>query len=391
MKKISLSIIAMFFQTLCVFAQNDSAGYKQRKLKVEEVNFVSSYYVQDGENSAVTGGIGTEKLTNFGNVLEVKMVKKDKLGRSRNIVTEVGFDHYTSASSDKVDPSTFSSASSADGRFYPSIAFSSTNLKGNRTMGGVASFSIESDYQSYGLGLTMAKVSKDKSSELTLRLQAYFDIWDVLLPIELRSVYGSGYQRPRNSYNAMLTYSKIVNERLQYAVTIDPAYQEGLLATKFQRVYFSDNTERAENLPDRRFKLPASIRAAYFLGDRTILRGSYRFFIDNWGVMAHTANIEVPVKITPLVSVSPFYRFYVQTAATYFAPYKMRSSTEEFYTSDYDLSAFSSHYFGAGLHFTPVKGIFGIKHFAMLELRYGHYLRSSGLFSDIISLNAKFR
>lgn len=39
---------------------SDSSNYIKRKLKIEEVNFISSYYSQNGDNSAVTGGIGTE-------------------------------------------------------------------------------------------------------------------------------------------------------------------------------------------------------------------------------------------------------------------------------------------------------------------------------------------
>ena len=33
--------------------------------KTVDVNFLSSYYQQDGNNGAVTGGIGTEFLTDF--------------------------------------------------------------------------------------------------------------------------------------------------------------------------------------------------------------------------------------------------------------------------------------------------------------------------------------
>jgi len=38
----------------------DSSAYKTRPLKVDEINIVSSYYAQDGNHSAITGGIGTE-------------------------------------------------------------------------------------------------------------------------------------------------------------------------------------------------------------------------------------------------------------------------------------------------------------------------------------------
>jgi Protein of unknown function (DUF3570) len=391
MRKISLSVLALFFQVLSAFSQSDSSAYKERKLRVDEINFVSGYYVQDGNNSAVTGGIGTEKLTNFANTLELKMVKTDKIGRRRELIADVGFDHYTSASSDKIDPSTISSASAADGRFYPSLAYNVTNKEKNLVVGGTAAFSVESDYQSYGIGTNIAKLSKDKNSEVALKLQAYFDIVDVLYPIELRYRSHSGIQLPRNSFSASFTFSQVINHRLQCALMTDLVYQQGLLATKFQRVYFKDNSEEAENLPDQRFKIPIGLRASYFLDDRFIIRMLYRFYTDNWGITGHTASLELPVKISPFVSISPFYRYYTQKGAKYFVPFKEHAPGETFYTSDYDLSTFYSQFYGAGIRFTPQKGIIGITHFAMLEIRYGHYVRNTGLSSDIISLNAQFK
>ena len=68
MKYISLTIVALYLGIVASFAQTikrDSVPYEKRKLKFEQVDLVNSYYHQDGNNSAVTGGIGTEKLTDF--------------------------------------------------------------------------------------------------------------------------------------------------------------------------------------------------------------------------------------------------------------------------------------------------------------------------------------
>ena len=40
----------------------DTVTLKSRKLKIEEINLVSSYYGQTGDHAAVTGGTGTQKL-----------------------------------------------------------------------------------------------------------------------------------------------------------------------------------------------------------------------------------------------------------------------------------------------------------------------------------------
>ena len=117
MKKLFLSTIALYVGVLAAFSQNTTdSAYKMRKLSFEEANMVSSYYSQNGNHSAVTGGIGTEKLTDISTVFDLKMMKYDAKGRKHHFTGELGIDHYTSASSDKIDPHTISSASHADTR-----------------------------------------------------------------------------------------------------------------------------------------------------------------------------------------------------------------------------------------------------------------------------------
>lgn len=391
MKYISLGVVSFYLNILNLFGQSkDSTFYQSRKLKFEEVNFVTSYYHQNGNNSAVTGGIGTEKLSDFANLLDVSFSKTDRKNKQHNFVLELGIDSYTSASSDKIDPNTISSASMSDLRIYPSLSWNVENPKNGLTFGATASFSQEYDYTSIGGSVNIIKASTDRNREIGLKLQAFFDTWSVIYPVELRSSVSSESQQPRNSFNAGLSLMQIINRNLQVLFLVEPAYQHGLLATKYQRVYFTDNSVQAENLPDNRYKLPIGLRANYFLGDRTIIRSLYRYYIDDWGIKAHTFDLETPVKLNPFFSLSPFYRFYTQTAADYFAPYGEHEVSEPYFTSDYDLSRFNSSFFGIGIRFAPPKGVF-FQRLSMLELRYGHYMQTTGLSSDIITLNMKIK
>ena len=60
MKKIVITVAALMLFMNITKAQTDSTKY--RKLKIDEVNFLTSYYHQNGNNSAVTGGIGSERM-----------------------------------------------------------------------------------------------------------------------------------------------------------------------------------------------------------------------------------------------------------------------------------------------------------------------------------------
>ena len=106
---------------------------------------------------------------------------------------------------------------------------------------------------------------------------------------------------------------------------------------------------------------------------------------------AHTAELEVPIKITAFFSVSPFYRYYNQQGVKYFAGYQQHGLSEEFYTSDYDLSTLTSQMTGMGIRYAPPGGLLGISKFNAAELRYGHYARSTGLNADIVTLLIKFK
>ena len=127
MIRISLFIIGFYLSIVSALAQatgQDSTGYKHRKLKTEEMNFATSYYRQDGNNSAVTGGIGTEKLTDIATTFDLQMTKYNRKDRLMTYHFELGVDTYSSASSDKIDPATISSSSSSDQRIYPSASVS---------------------------------------------------------------------------------------------------------------------------------------------------------------------------------------------------------------------------------------------------------------------------
>ena len=394
MKKVFLTA-AMIVALLRGQAQKDSTGFGSRKLKVEEVNLVSSYYTQTGNHAAVTGGIGTQKLNDIANVFDIKLVGYDKKYRKHTLTGELGIDHYTSASSDMIDLKANSSASYADTRYYPSLGWTMENEAKGTTIGAGLSLSKEFDYLSRGANISFAKKTADKSGEFSAKFQTYLDQVSLILPVELRTVStGRDYNyptTPRNTFAGSLSYSQIINQNLQVMFLADAVKQQGYLSLPFHRVYFRDGSVRQENLPSSRFKLPLGFRANYFLGDRFILKAYYRYYKDDWGVKSNTAELEVPVKVSPFVSVSPFYRYYTQTANNYFAPYETHTLQDLSYTSNYDGSAFHSGFLGANLRITPPKGVMGMSNFNAIELRYGHYTRTDGLASNIISMNLKFK
>lgn len=441
MRKICLTVVGLYLMLLHAFSQvspkdstrythKDSTGYSPKKLKLDEVNIVSSYYDQTADKSAVMGGRpdskGVGDVTDLANGLEIKMVGWDGKKRKNTLTGGIGIDYHTAASQAYVDSSGHSRNNGT--RIYPTLDWEIENEKKGTGFGLGAYYSAEHNYyHSIGINTTFSKKTKT-NGEFSTKLTSYFDHIKMILPTEFIPVdsavknippttdsivyittasgrtealsYATGQvvgkspkivipSKARNTYTASFSFSQVINDRMQGSITTDLVYQSGYLGLPFHRVFFNTGKDTIENLPSQRLKLPIGLRLNYFMGDNIIIRGYYRFYVDNWGVISHTASIEVPVKITPFFSVSPFYRFYVQTASKYFAPYEVHTEQETYYTSNYALAGFSSQSFGAGIRIAPPKGILGSLN--AMEIRYGHYTQTTDLVSDIISLDLKFK
>jgi hypothetical protein len=400
-----------------------------KKLKLEEVNIVSSYYNQNADKSAVMGGRtdakGIADVTDLANGIDIKFVGLDRKNRKNSLTAGLGIDYHTAASQAYVDSN---GTSKNDGtRIYPTLDWSIENEQKGTEWGLGLYYSAEHNYyHSFGLNGSFSKKTKN-NGEFDFKLTGYFDQIRMIIPAEFIPVdsvknipagdsivyittasgrtealsYSNGEvvsksgkkeipSSARNTISTLFSFSQVINASAQASISIEPTYQSGYLGLPFHRVFFTNGKDTIENLPSQRLKLPVGLRLNYFLGDNFIIRSYYRFYVDSWGLISNTADVEVPIKINPFFSVSPFYRYYVQSAARYFAPYAEHSPADEFYTSNYALAAFTSQFFGMGLRIAPPNGVL-MKSLSVMELRYGHYTQTTNLNANIISLSLKFK
>ena len=97
-------IIFLFtlISTVAFSQESDSTdvAYKKRVLEGIEVDFLLSYYKQDGVHSSVSGGIGSEKLTDLASNIVVAIPLND----DDVLTVDMGLSAYTSASSSNINP-----------------------------------------------------------------------------------------------------------------------------------------------------------------------------------------------------------------------------------------------------------------------------------------------
>ncbi len=407
MKQITL-IVFLLCSVLAVaqeIKEETTEAYKKRVLETTEVDYLMSYYTQDGVNAAVTGGIGTEELTDLTPTIVVSVPLND----DDILAIDAGISAYTSASSSNVNPF------DGDGPANPFVA--STGASENdvlTTISGTYSHSSddrntiwsanlavasEYDYFSLGFGGGYTRLFNQKNTEVSITANVFLDTWNAIYPSELRSLprFVPFEDESRNSYSLGLGFSQIVSKKAQVSLSLDLIRQEGLLSTPFQRVQFVDVediivqeftiADDVERLPDVRFKIAVGGRLHYYINEIVTVRTFYRFYTDDWGISSHTTSIEVPIKITDKLTIYPSYRFYTQTAADYFAPFNQHLSTQEFYTSDYDLSDFDANQYGFGVSYTDIFTNLQVWKLGLksVDLRFRQYERDSGLSSSLFS------
>lgn len=423
------NLVLVLFLGLGFWASAQDTGnaqtYKKRVLETTEVDFLSSYYSQTGDNAAVSGGIGTEELTDATGTFVVSIPLNDD-----DVLTiDAGVSAYTSASSSNIDPFdgrrqahpfvASSGASSGDVWVNLTGSYSHTSDDRNNIVSGKLSVSSEYDYFSIGFGGSYSRLFNEKNTELSLNATVYLDSWNTIYPFELRPFgnNGIGFFRPteitgnvnyspnftefdktnRNSYALGLGFSQILHKNLQGSLALDFVQQQGLLSTPFQRVYFSDVADSfiegfqladdVERLPDSRFKIAMGGRLNWFLNQSITVRTFYRYYLDDWGIHSHTASVEVPVKISDTFTLYPSYRYYQQTAADYFGGYETHLSTQEFYTSDFDLSQYVANQFGFGVSYTDIFTQLHIWEFGFkgFDLKFYKYDRDTTFGSYIVT------
>ncbi|MBK9639585.1 MAG: DUF3570 domain-containing protein [Bacteroidetes bacterium] len=375
-------------------AQTVDSNYQYQNIDKSEIEALYSYYTQDGKHSAVTGGQGTEEL----NVQAVSLKAKHYLTQKFDLNWKAGVDVITSASTDKIDY-VLTSASRVDRRIFADLNFS-IHAKNKSLVTFGTGVSAESDYLSVPVRLNYRSQETTNGSQWNLSLDAAFDDlrWGrfnpdfyspvrLVYPIELRSTdWFKNYRR--QSYNLMSSYSILLSKKSQLAFFAGMSLQEGLLSTPFHRIYLTNGNTVIEKLPSQRIKIPLAVQMNSFISSQFILKQNLGLYKDNFDIHAISLEEELSWKANRNMYLSIFSRAYAQTASIYFKEKGEHHANDSFYTSDRDLSKFTSLNTGLELFIHPLSAG-KINMIKGIGFRAAYYKRSDGLWAINGSLLVK--
>jgi hypothetical protein len=247
-------------------------------------------------------------------------------------------DIVTAASPDAVD--VISTAS----RTNEAVALDWTITYGEKTtlpISASAGFHTEENYRSYGFGIAGALALAESNTVVEAGATQLVDWFDRYLIDGVRDDFA-----PRSATAVSAGVTQVLSPwtvaHLDYGIT----HQRGVLTNTWNIVPLVDPatgtaTRITEVLPATRTRHAAVARVAEWLPWEGALKAAYRFYADDWGIVAHSAEFEIDQRLHPWLHVGALYRIHTQTAASFHADALTEETRHR--TADSDLAAFDAH------------------------------------------------
>ncbi len=212
------------------------------------------------------------------------------------------------------------------------------------TIGGSYYFSGENDYWSHGFGLRSVQELFGGSTTLEESLRYIHDT--------VGRAGDPGFARPLDSAGLRLVFTQILTPDAIMQLVYDGTYRAGYQSSPYRYVGLGGDGQCGgtaticipEVHPSERVRSAFVARARFAFGDAASAGLGYRFYVDDWGVLSHTATAQIAWIPAREQTITLRYRFYTQTAAGfYFSTYPEPRSQIRFVTRDRELSpAFSN-------------------------------------------------
>jgi hypothetical protein len=348
-----------------------------RPYSIESVRTRFSHYAQQGHGfqSQAGGPPGSEELTVEQPQLEVIAHQGDRITHR----LWVPLDIVTAASPDALDAVSTASRTNEAGAVELASTWQATRATAATLHGG---FHLEEPYRSWDVGAAVAHSFADDNAVVVASINQYVDWLDTF---DLRGTRLTRTGRSSTNLNLGVTQllSPTTVAHLDYGVTL----QNGTLGNTWNAVPLATGTLDLERLPGFRQRHAFVGRLAQWLPWRGALHLYYRFYVDDWGVLAHSAEAELYQRVGPWLWLRATYRVHQQSGVSFFTT--AASPTAALRSADSDLAPFVAQTFGGavGVDLRMIPKLRALS----ADVSYDRYVRTNDLHVDIISVGLGLR
>lgn len=183
-----LLTIVFILCTIFALGQNVRKDTTLKEKRPVKTSLLSNYYEQDGNRSAVNGGLGSQELYSYSQEAAIYVPVKD----SSAYKLHAGVDHYSAASLTQIDKyvsaasSAKSQVSKTETRVYANVSYDFANKVKHSMFTPTAGFSNEYDVLSLNGGFNYSKNFIAKNTSYNSSFNVIADRWLMIFPGEFR-------------------------------------------------------------------------------------------------------------------------------------------------------------------------------------------------------------
>jgi Protein of unknown function (DUF3570) len=351
------------------------------RVKLDELRFRFLTYVQRGQGfqsvDGASDGPGKEDALIFQPMAYFGLVQSEKL---RHDIT-VPVDIVSAASVDALDAISTASRVNEAGGIDVTTTYKSDPQTDLTFRYGAH---IEEPYRSWFAGFGMNRRMAQDNATLSVSGNATFDLFDFVT-----TQGGFRGVTTREAVNTNVSFSQILSPTTLADASYGMTYQLGTLQTTYNSIPLDGTDARGEEvLPRARLRNAASVRLAQHIPQsRSTIKGSYRYYFDDFGLIAHTAEAQFYQYLAPWLYVRGSYRFYTQTGVEFFGEsFSPDISDTTPRTSDSDLAPFNANEYEIKVVMLGAKAPFLKLKSAFLDASFSTYDRSNDLSVNTASL-----
>lgn len=218
------------------------------------------------------------------------------------------------------------------------------------TLAGAYRYSIEHDYRSHGGTLTYTHELADNNTALGLRLLAATDA--------IGRAGDPGFDETLNTYGVRATYYQVLTRAAWAQLIYELQQLDGYQASPYRNVGFGGSGFGCqgsslclpESVPNTRSRHAFAVEGQHAIGDFFSLGGSYRYYVDDWGLDSHT--VETRLAWTPSrgTLLALRHRIYAQSGADFYQPVYDSVPEGGLFSRDRELSKLQANRLGIDGH-----------------------------------------
>ncbi len=241
---------------------------------------------------------------------------------------------------------------------------------------------FEEPYRSWDVGLGWARSFADDNTTLAASINEYWDWFDRFDFLGHR-LGRAGRSSTNVNFGITQLLSPTTIAHLDYGLTL----QSGELSNTWNAVPAVVGGFESELMPGFRQRHAFVGRLVQALPWRAALHLYYRFYVDDWGLLAHTAEAQLYQRLSPWLWLRATYRVYQQNGVAFYTTRATTTQTPR--TADSDLAPFVAQTVGGaiGVDLKPTRRLRELH----ADVGYEHYWRTNDLRADMITCGLGFR